>query len=273
MIRTILTITAIFLSLVFFYFTLPSQVLGACKDQKPGGIPVITSTTPSDGSVTLTWIEAADPVSYYLVAYGTARGLFEYGSSNIGGKGTTSYTVTNLKNEVRYYFRVRAGNGCRPGNFSDTVSAVPRLETRNVIGFPNLAITNPVLGEDSTAPTIYTKSETVLGASDNLKDIKPVRCSSCKAWPYLLGEVVILVLFFYLVYVSKISFLHPITSLLIPVVTYLLFSYGQGSCTAANFFCRYFLLLDMIIFILIAITQKQIFFSNQERKTKASVTR
>jgi hypothetical protein len=42
----------------------------------------------------------------------------------MGGQGTTSYTVGNLATGKKYYFVVRAGNGCTPGTFSNELSAV-----------------------------------------------------------------------------------------------------------------------------------------------------
>jgi len=96
-----------------------------CSDQPPGGAPRLISAVPGPNSVTLTWEKAPDPVTYYLVAYGVESGSYIYGNPNVGGRETTSYTVGNLSGGTRYYFVVRAGNGCAPGPFSNEVSAVP----------------------------------------------------------------------------------------------------------------------------------------------------
>ena len=96
-----------------------------CNDTKPGSAPSGLTAVAGLNSVTLTWNKAGDPVSYYLITYGTSSGSQTYGNPNIGGSSTTSYTITNLSGGVRYYFKVRAGNGCAPGDYSNEASTTP----------------------------------------------------------------------------------------------------------------------------------------------------
>ena len=96
-----------------------------CSDTKPGSAPTLLSASTGTNSVTLVWSGASDPLTYYLVAFGTSPGSLAYGNPNIGGKGTTSYTVTNLSGGTTYYFRVRAGNGCMPGDYSNELAVTP----------------------------------------------------------------------------------------------------------------------------------------------------
>lgn len=95
-----------------------------CNDTKPQSVPVLYSAIGGLNSVTLTWVQASGPLSYYLITYGLNAGFQTYGNPNVGGAGTPSYTVGGLSGGVRYYFRVRAGNGCAPGDFSNEISAV-----------------------------------------------------------------------------------------------------------------------------------------------------
>lgn len=95
-----------------------------CADSAPGSTPQLNSAVANSSSqITLSWTDAADPISYYLVSYGLSSGQYIYGNPNVGGQGTTSYTVSNLARGTTYFFVVKAVNGCTPGSFSNEVSA------------------------------------------------------------------------------------------------------------------------------------------------------
>lgn len=116
----------------------------ACNDAKPGSAPVLHLTTSSGpNSITLYWEKAKDPVTYYLVTFGTKPGEQLYGNPNVGNSSTTSYTINNLSGGLNYYFKVRAGNGCMPGDFSNEVigrltgsyiTDIPENFSLNVLG-------------------------------------------------------------------------------------------------------------------------------------------
>ena len=98
---------------------------GACTDPAPGSTVQLTSAESAGAhSITLTWTVASNPVTYYLLSYGLSSGKYIYGVPNIGGQGTTSFTVGGLNTATKYYFVIRAGNGCTPGNYSNELSAV-----------------------------------------------------------------------------------------------------------------------------------------------------
>ena len=60
-------------------------------------------------------------LSYYYVAYGLSPGSEEYGVSFPAGlsTGAVTYTINSLNPNLTYYFKVRGGNGCAPGGWSN----------------------------------------------------------------------------------------------------------------------------------------------------------
>ncbi len=238
------------ISLLLVFSFLTPQALAVhkyhCGDQKPGSASILTSATPADKAVALTWIEAADPISHYVLAYGTSPTEILYGSPDIGGKGTTKYTVSQLTNGVKYYFWIRAVNGCKPGKLSNKLSATAGVKGNTSRAF-NLSIYKGVSAVSTTA------------ASQKKKDTAPLlvkssTCSSCIGWQLLLAEASLLLVYFY--FSARRSSLKQILSILIPIATYILFLKINGGCSKNVFFCKYFLQLDVIIFMLIAIAAK-----------------
>lgn len=95
-----------------------------CSNTPPGSAPkLISAKAISTSKILLKWTPASDPVSYYLLSYGAISGQYVYGNPNVGGHDATSYVVGGLAPNKKYYFTVRAGNGCSPGSFSNELSA------------------------------------------------------------------------------------------------------------------------------------------------------
>ncbi|MCL4365875.1 fibronectin type III domain-containing protein, partial [Patescibacteria group bacterium] len=106
-----------------------------CGDSRPISTPKLVYAFASNkNEVTLVWTKALDPVSYYLVAYGTKPGQLEFGNPNVGNKETTRYSIGGLNGNQTYYFKVRAGNGCMPGDFSNEVAV--KVSGKNISTTP-----------------------------------------------------------------------------------------------------------------------------------------
>ncbi len=102
-----------------------------CDNESPKSAPkIISAITSGTGEITLTWERAKNPVTHYLIAYGMQKGKPLYGNPDIGNTG--KYTVKGLSGGATYYFKVRAGNGCKPGEFSNEIAVKVGGKFQNV---------------------------------------------------------------------------------------------------------------------------------------------
>lgn len=122
-----------------------------CSAQAPGSkAPWLYGAIPQSGnSILLYFTEADNPVDTYALEFGTKPGEYSFGATNIGGKGSRTYLVQSLTPNTTYYFRVRGGNGCAPGAWSNELSA----KTMSLISFNNLQFTSSELDEVVTTPS------------------------------------------------------------------------------------------------------------------------
>jgi hypothetical protein len=142
-------VTLASLGKITFYSTL-------CSDTPPGSAPkLISATAISTAKILLKWTAASDPVSYYLLSYGVTSGQYIYGNPNVGGHDTTSYVVGGLAPNKKYYFVVRAGNGCSPGSFSNELSAATVLNVATPVPIEE-SISTPI---PSSTPVIENTPE------------------------------------------------------------------------------------------------------------------
>lgn len=141
-------------------------VLGAgvsapvCTDTKPG-IPTgfTASAEPGAGQVSLSWTSPSLPYTYFLIAYSNDSTTMKWGNPNIGS--ATSYVVSGLSGGA-YWFWLRAGNGCMPGDFVGPIS--PGIIT----GLPGAPAVAPgffpgVLGESTPSAEAELNTNVVQG--------------------------------------------------------------------------------------------------------------
>lgn len=132
----------------------PTTPPSECTQSAPGNAPSLYAAIPrSATSIMLQFTAANDPVDYYALEYGTESGVYTWSATNIGNRDTRRYLVKSLSPNTTYYFRVRAGNGCATGAWSNEISAT----TLENVAFSELLITESIF---ENADTSNTESET-----------------------------------------------------------------------------------------------------------------
>jgi len=125
----------------------------SCGDQAPGTkAPWLYGAIAQDsGSVLLYFTEADNPVNKYVLEYGTQSGNYPYGVQDMGvnSRGQMTFLVKSLSPNTTYYFRVRGGNGCATGTWSNEISA----KTKGLVSFNQLDITQSQLEPQSVTET------------------------------------------------------------------------------------------------------------------------
>lgn len=157
----------------------------SCGDQSPGAkAPALYGAIPqSSESILLYFTPADQPVSKYTLEYGTQPGNYQYGVQDLGlnESNQMTYQVSALTPNTTYYFRVRAGNGCAVGEWSNEISAKTwgHISTNN-LSFSefNLAPVADKIPVDSCQPytvspgdSLWSISENVLGDGDMYQEI------------------------------------------------------------------------------------------------------
>lgn len=95
-----------------------------CTDQAPPTAPMLYQIDIKGDSAKLYFAPAAGPYNKYFVAFGQNLNSEGYGAEYDTGmvKGAVTYQVNKLGANTFYTFKVRAGNGCKPGPWSNTLT-------------------------------------------------------------------------------------------------------------------------------------------------------
>lgn len=97
----------------------------SCSDAKPTIAPNLFQISTSPTTATL-YFSPVSPVTEYVVAYGYGNSTNQFSASfpYSSSTGIVSYTINNLNPNTNYSFKVRGGNGCMPGDWSQSLSGI-----------------------------------------------------------------------------------------------------------------------------------------------------
>jgi len=122
-----------------------------CSDFAPTNNPNLFQIDRAGSKAVLYFSPVSDHLSYYYVAYGLSPGSEQYGVSFPAGlsTGVVSYTINDLNPSATYYFKVRGGDGCAPGGWSnnrESNSKNPSLPNTGFAPHKNNILLNASIG-------------------------------------------------------------------------------------------------------------------------------
>lgn len=96
-----------------------------CSADAPVGAPDLFEIRTNHNSTKLYFAPAGNPVNKYFIAYSTDPAVFQHGIEFVPAynNGVIEYTINDLQPNTTYYYSVRAGHDCAPGEWSGVMSA------------------------------------------------------------------------------------------------------------------------------------------------------
>lgn len=132
-----------------------------CSDQAPTYAPNLFNVAATDTTATLSFVPSS-PATYYYIAYGLSSQDFAYGTvfkPPGSSSGALTTTINDLSPKSTYYFKIRAGNGCKPGDWGNikeaTTQSLGANTTRGVVA--GTQVTNETNGTNETKATEEAK--------------------------------------------------------------------------------------------------------------------
>lgn len=93
----------------------------SCTNSQPSGSPNLFQIDVSQTQAVL-YFAPVQNADNYFISYGYASGDQRFGVALDGqSSGVLSYTLNSLSPNTDYYIQIRAGNGCMPGNWGNTM--------------------------------------------------------------------------------------------------------------------------------------------------------
>lgn len=110
-----------------------------CTDSSPGSTApwIYSASVFESNSILLKYTDWSTNKTEFVIEYGLESGKYIYSAIGISPT-STSHVIGSLNLNTTYYFRIRAGNGCATGAWSNELSAT----TRGAISFNKLEVTN-----------------------------------------------------------------------------------------------------------------------------------
>lgn len=114
-----------------------SSSFPVCSALKPHNAPDLFQIDVVNDKAVLYLAPSSGPVTKYIISYGYTAGDERFGTQFAHGHstGVISHTVNDLDVNSTYYFKVRAGNDCMPGEWSNEMKITTAKSATGAISY------------------------------------------------------------------------------------------------------------------------------------------
>ncbi|MEK7597714.1 MAG: fibronectin type III domain-containing protein [Patescibacteria group bacterium] len=143
-----------------------------CEKESPNKAPHLFQIDTTKNSAKLFFSPVNNAVDNYYIAYGLSEGDERFGVKFDKGfyDGVINYTINELAPNTKYYFKVRAGNGCATGNWSNWLTAktdggLTSSSIKELAVEPTKSVSSPTLGVSDYVPSSQPASQPTIKKS------------------------------------------------------------------------------------------------------------
>ena len=153
----------------------------SCRSSAPTSKPDLFQIDVNGTNATLYFAPASN-ANKYFIAYGDGDKTEQYGAEYNSGNvnGVISYTIHMLTPASSYSFKVRGGNGCMPGEWSNVMKAKMAAPTRGTYSYYKNSTSSAF---SSTLSHIVSP-----GSDNNVLGAKTTQSKNCKSYTVQAGD-------------------------------------------------------------------------------------
>jgi hypothetical protein len=163
----------------------------ACNNEKPQKAWLYRVKSLGNGKYQLFW-DKADRASSWTIGYGTSPGNYIYGLNSFGNDQSRNLTVNTYSNK-KFYFAIKANNGCMPGEWSNewgvgtgtgTVAVAKTTAVKSTSSATTKSVVAPVV---TKAPSKQTTPVVTKAPAAQEKAAAPATAKKGGFWEWLKG--------------------------------------------------------------------------------------
>lgn len=152
--------------------------------------PWLYGAIPQTATSVLLYFTGADlPYDRYYISYSEKPNTYEHGVEFIATSTNRTFLINHLKSNTTYYFRIRSGNGCATGAWSNELSAQTKSFFSSRVAAAAMPPTEPILTVPTTTPTAAPSLQPESSLPDQTPSVSGITITKTSFVQKILGVI------------------------------------------------------------------------------------